>query len=66
MNDALQFASLIVSLGVAIGAGIAAVVEVRNSKKLDDLDGKVDVLSERVAKRGDTLQFVTAALLKTP
>ena len=66
MNDALQFASLIVSLGVVIGAGTAAVVEVRNSRRLDDLDSKVDVLSERVAKRGDTLQFVMAALLKAP
>lgn len=66
MNDALQLASLVASLGVAIGAVTAAVVEMRNSRKLDDLDSKVDVLSGRVAERGETLQFVMAALSKTP
>ncbi len=66
MNDTLQLASLVVSLGGAIGAMTAAVVEMRNSRKLDDLDIKVDVLSGRVAERGKTLQFVMAALSKTP
>ena len=66
MNDALQFAGLVVSLGAAVGAVTAAVVEMRNSRKLGDLDSKVDVLSGRVAERGETLQFVMAALLKAP
>ena len=66
MNDALQFAGLVVSLGGAIGAVTAAVVETRNSRKLDDLDSKVDILSGRVDERGKTLQIVMGARLNTP
>ena len=65
MNEALQFAGFIVSLGGAVGAVIAAVVGMRNSRKIDDLDSKVDVLSGRVDEQGKTLQSVIGALLKT-
>ena len=66
MNEGLQLAGLFVSLGGAIGAVIAAVVGMRNSRKIDDLDSKVDVLSGRVDEQGKTLQSVIGALLKTP
>lgn len=66
MNDALQLASLVASLGVAIGAVTAAVVEMRNSRKLDDLDSRVDVLSWRVEEHGRILQSLMRALSKTP
>ena len=66
MNEGLHLAGLFVSLGGAIGAVIAAVVGMRNSRKIDDLDSKVDVLSGRVDEQGKTLQSVIGALLKTP
>ena len=44
---------------------IAAVVGIRNSRKIDDLDSKVDVLSGRADELGKTLQAVFGALLKT-
>ena len=66
MNDILQFAGLVVSLGSAIGAVTAAVVETRNSSKLDGLDSKLDALSGRVDEHGKTLQSLMGALLKTP
>ncbi len=66
MNDALQFAGRVVSLGVAVGAVTAAVVEMRNSSRLNDLDNKVDDLSGRVDEHGRNLQSLMGALLKTP
>ncbi len=66
MNDALQMVGLVVSLGGAIGAVSAAVVGMRNTRKIDALDSKVDVLSGRVDEQGKTLQAVIGALLKTP
>ena len=66
MTGAFQLAGLAVSLGGAVGAVIAAVVGMRNSRKIDDLDSKVDVLSGRVDEQGKTLQSVFGALLKTP
>lgn len=57
---------LVVSMGGAIGAVIAAVVGMRNSRKIDDLDGKVDVLSWRVDEHGRIPQSLIGALLKTP
>ena len=65
MNDALQLAGPVVSLRGAVGAVIAAVVGMRNSRKIDDLDSKVDVLSGRADELGKTLQAVFGALLKT-
>ena len=64
MNDALQFVGLVVSLGGAIGAVTAVVVETRNSGKLDNLDCKVDVLSGRVDEHGKILQSLIGALSK--
>ena len=66
MNDVLQFAGLVVSLGGTIGAVTAAVVETRNSGKLDGLDSKLDVLLGRVDEHAKTLQSLMGALLKTP
>jgi len=52
---------LVVSMGGAIGA----VVGMRNGRKIDDLDSKVDVLSGRVDEHGKILQSLIGALLKT-
>ena len=57
---------LVVSMGGAIGAVIAAVVGMRNGRKIDDLHGKVDVLSGRVDEHGRILQSLMGARLKTP
>ena len=66
MTDALQLAGLVASLGGAVGAAIAAVVGMRNGRKLDVLDWKLDALSGRVDKQGRVLQSLIGALLKTP
>ena len=66
MSEGLQLMGLVVSMGGAIGAVIAAVVGMRNSRKIDDLDSKVDVLSGRVDEHGKILQSLIGALLKTP
>ena len=66
MNDALQLAGLVVSLGGAVDSAIAAVVGMRDGGKLDCLDGRLDVLSGRVDEQGKTLQFLMDALSKTP
>ncbi len=66
MSEGLQLMGFVVSMGGAIGAVVAAVVGMRNSRKIDDLDGKVDVLSGRVDERGRILQSLIGVLLKTP
>ena len=66
MNEALQVMGFVVLLGGAVGAVLAAVVEMRNSGKIDDLDSRVDVLSGRVHEHGENLQSLIGALLKTP
>ena len=66
MNDALQLAGLVLSLGGAVGTAIAAVVGMRDGRRLDCLDGKLDVLSGRVDEQGKTLQSLMGALSKTP
>lgn len=66
MTDALQLAGLVTSLGGAVGAVIAAVVGMRNGRKLDVLNWKLDALSGRVDEHGKTLQSLIGALLKTP
>ncbi len=65
MSEGLQLTGLVASMGGAIGAVIAAVVGMRNGKKIDDLDSKVDVLSGRVDEHGEILQSLIGALLKT-
>ena len=65
MSEGLQLTGLVVSMGGAIGAVIAAVVGMRNSRKIDDLDSKVDVLSGRADEHGRILQSLIGALLKT-
>ena len=66
MNEALQPVAFSVSLGGAIAAVVAAVVEIRNGGKIDALDSRLDILSGRVDERGETLRSVIGALLKTP
>lgn len=66
MNEALQPVAFFVSLGGAIGAVVAAVVEIRNGGKIDAVDSRLDILSGRVDERGETLRSVIGALLKTP
>lgn len=66
MNEALQPVAFFVSLGGAIGAVAAAVVEIRNGGKIDAVDSRLDILSGRVDERGETLRSVIGALLKTP
>ena len=66
MNDALQLAGLVVSLGGAVDSAIAAVVGMRDGGKLDYLDSKLDVLSGRVDEHGWLLQSLMGALSKTP
>ena len=66
MSEGLQLMGFVVSMGGAIGAVVAAVVGMRNSRKIDDLDGKVDVLSGRVDEHGRILQSLIGVLLKTP
>ena len=65
MSEGLQLTGFVASMGGAIGAVIAAVVGMRNSRKIDDLDSKVDVLSGRVDEHGEILQSLIGALLKT-
>ena len=65
MSEGLQLMGLVVSMGGAVGAVTAAVVGMRNSRKIDDLDRKVDVLSGRVDEHGTILQSLIGALLKT-
>ena len=66
MNDAVQSAGLVVSLGGAVGAFIAAVVGMRDGRKIDVLDRNLDALSGRVDEHGRILQSLIGALLKTP
>ena len=63
---------LFVSLGGAVGAVVAAVVGLRNSKKIDNnaekidaLDSKVDILTGRVDELSKTRHSVLSALLKS-
>ena len=65
MNDAGAVGRLVVSLGGAVGAVIAAVVGMRDGRKIDVLDSRLDVLSGRVDEQGKTLQLIVA-LSKTP
>ncbi len=73
MNDAAVLIGLFISLGGAVGAVIAAVVGLRNSKKIDNntekidaLDSKVDILTGRVDEQSKTQHSVLSALLKAP
>ena len=61
----MQWAGLVVSLGGAVGAVIAAVVGMRDGRKIDVLDSRLDVLLGRVDEQGKTLQLIVA-LSKTP
>ena len=71
MDDAVVLVGLFISLGGAVGAVTAAVVGLRNSKKIDTntekidaLDSKVDVLTGRVDEQSKTQHSVLSALLK--
>ena len=61
----MQWAGLVVSLGGAVGPVIAAVVGMRDGRKIDVLDSRLDVLLGRVDEQGKTLQLIVA-LSKTP
>ena len=73
MDDAVVLVGLFISLGGAVGAVIAAVVGLRNSKKIDNntekidaLDSKVDILTGRVDELSKTQHSVLSARLESP